>query len=679
MPKVLDEDQLRRKKQLEEKRAARRAAKEEEERKKLEAVVAPDDSEKAADSSPQGPCRLLDLPDEALYDIFAHLSVAELGRLLLTSKSMNQLLSHLRPFWMQSRLQVPTPRTATVGFTNLCASPNDALALLKQSYGGGDTGRVIPKGKYLKQVPNEFLGYARFVEEAVTGHSTLSTGNLSDPILLPRFAEGRFVSVSPEHTLCRVGGDGAQSGPGGSGVASWGVGRRGQLGHGKRQDERIPRRILGLGYGIRIVQVSAGGGLVRVAHSLLLTSTGRVLSFGTGQYGALGHGYSAAKQLPDMLRPQYVEGLSSVRCVCVAAGELHSAVVTSDGDVYTWGDGFCGQLGHADKRPQTSPKQVTHGGLEDECVASIACGSRHTLAVTEDGEVFSWGLGHFGVLGRAYTPFDYDADAAVQAFAAGGEDGVLPGPIGQAPIPEEGPVVADEELLVAPAVRDFAAELAAHLDLIANLSLDDSSNQCIPQPIESLRHVRVVGASAGHRHSLLLDDQGGLYSFGSGGTGCLGHGDTESQMYPVRVASFDDTRIRQMSAGVDMSMAVSTTGEVYAWGKTAGGRIGLPEGSNVTLPRQVSHSGPAVDVECGYVHSVIVGLDGTLTVCGHVGLGEEADGRRDDELEGPQSIPNFNIWHRLPPPREEVVQTARWKKYGKYEVKGRSQMMEESA
>lgn len=149
----------------------------------------------------------------------------------------------------------------------------------------------------------------------------------------------RFASVSPEHTLCRVGG-GEKSGGGGSGVASFGVGKRGQLGHGKRVDEKKPRMLLGgIGYGIRIVQVSAGGGLVRVAHSLLLTATGRVLSFGTGQYGALGHGYSGGKQLPDVLRPQYIEALSGVRCIGISAGELHSAAVSVDGDVYTWGDG----------------------------------------------------------------------------------------------------------------------------------------------------------------------------------------------------------------------------------------------------------------------------------------------------------------------------------------------------
>lgn len=74
----------------------------------------------------------------------------------------------------------------------------------------------------------------------------------------------------------------------------------------------------GIGYGIRIVQVSAGGGLVRVAHSLLLTSTGKVLSFGCAQYGQLGHGYSSGKQLPDTLRPKYVEDLMRYRCTCVS-------------------------------------------------------------------------------------------------------------------------------------------------------------------------------------------------------------------------------------------------------------------------------------------------------------------------------------------------------------------------
>jgi alpha-tubulin suppressor-like RCC1 family protein len=533
--------------------------------------------------------------------------------------------------------------------------------------------------KQCKEYVNEFVSYARFLDEAVSGYATQNYGGRK-PTQLPSCVNGRFVSVSPEHSLCRVGGDGS-SGAGGSGVASWGVGKRGQLGHGKREDVSHPLRHMGgLGYGIRIVQVSAGGGLVRVAHSLLLTSTGRVLSFGTGQYGALGHGYSGGKQLPDVLRPQYIKALSGLRCVCVSAGELHSAAITSDGDCYTWGDGFCGQLGHGDKRPQTLPLQVMKGDLQDECVATVSCGARHTLAVTEEGEVFSWGLGHFAVLGRSYTSFDHSSDTAVRSFVGDGEDepavaaDVAPAMGGPAEAPAANAAAAAGGTMTA------AEELIAHLFMLANLTLDDSSDQCIPKVIDSLQGIKIVGASAGHRHSLLLDERGGLYSCGAGITGCLGHGDNHSQMVPLRIQQFDDEQVRimQVSAGVDMSMAVSTTGEVFAWGKTDKGRLGLGiENRLVTLPRKVSVESDgepikAVDVECGYVHSIVVGLNGTIHLCGKVGINGELDGEAGQGL--PSQIEDFNIWHRTPEPKV-IVKKERWKKLNTYEVKGKAKMM----
>ena len=320
-------------------------------------------------------------------------------------------------------------------------------------------------------------------------------------------------------------------------------------------------------------------------------------------------------------------------------------------------------------------------GLEDEVVSSVSCGARHTIAVTEDGEAFTWGLGHFGALGRSFTPFDYDADTAVVAFA--GADEVIP-PAGfqdavRPPI--------NVELQETPRNRD--AELAAHLDLIANLSLDDSSNQCIPKKVDSLDGIKIVGSSAGHRHSLLLSADGALYSFGTGKNGCLGHGDTQSQMFPMRIASFDEegVKIMQMSAGVDNSMAVATNGNCYAWGKSDGGRIGLRYEGNVTYPRRVTISSPsgsaikAVDVECGYVHAVIVGLNGTLHMCGGVGLDGAADGQvqdnENDEIGPPRQVPDFNVWHRQAEPMESSEKKERWQKLGKYEVKGRTKAMQE--
>eukprot|EP00566_Odontella_aurita_P005079 CAMPEP_0113530608 /NCGR_PEP_ID=MMETSP0015_2-20120614/3039_1 /TAXON_ID=2838 /ORGANISM="Odontella" /LENGTH=624 /DNA_ID=CAMNT_0000429359 /DNA_START=653 /DNA_END=2529 /DNA_ORIENTATION=- /assembly_acc=CAM_ASM_000160 len=513
----------------------------------------------------------------------------------------------------------------------------------------------------------------------------------------PPQVNGRYASCSPEHTLCRVGGAGAQRGAGGSGVSSWGVGKRGQLGHGKREDEAIPRMLVGgIGYRVRVVQVSAGGGLVRVAHSLLLTESGRVLSFGMAQYGQLGHGYSAGKQLSDEMRPRYIDALSGVRVTCVSAGELHSAVCTSDGDVYTWGDGFCGQLGLGNKRPQLLPVQVEAGGLEDECVSAVSCGNRHTLCVTDEGEVFSFGLGHFGALGRAFTPFEYDADAAIGDM--GGEDGEMMPPPGAA-MPAAAPPMGQNVAEVAHIAQQddlgfMSEETRAHLDLLANLTLDDSSDQCIPTVIDSLEGIRIMGASAGHRHSLFLDSRGNIYSCGAGMFGELGHGDFLRQEFPTMIKEFaqSNQKVLQMSAGVDMSMAVTTSGDVYGWGKADDGRLGLGlEKNNVPIPRRVVVPGrdgdaatKAVDVECGYVHSVVVALDGTVHVCGGVGTDGRDDGQYNEEDLGdgsmagrPVPLSDFNIWHRIPEPKEKKS-TKRWKKYGKYEVKGRAGMMSEA-
>jgi Regulator of chromosome condensation (RCC1) repeat len=504
------------------------------------------------------------LPDVVLSHIYTYLCAADLGQVCSrTSRRFYQSFNETVVCvpWLLAHLSSGSwSRSNDYRTIRLAESQDDVLQLLQQSYGGGNTGRVpvrrIPGQKVAP--PLEFVSFAQFIQEGVSGHGTLTNtaGRRKTHTLLPRHVEGRLVAVSPEHSLLRV--SGVYGGFGS--VASHGIGRRGQLGHGYRRDCAIPTL---LPLPVRIVQIAAGGGLVRVAHSLFLTSTGAVLSCGTGQYGATGHGYNAAHQLPDVLRPTLVQALRHERCIAVAAGELHSAAVTEQGDVYSWGDGFCGQLGHADKRPQVLPKQVM--ALGEEIVVQVSCGSRHTVMVTDEGLCYSCGLGHFGVLGRAYTPFEYDADAAVVAFpqrlplpnheddAAAMSDvttTVTPQRIAARVASIAGVGEADAAALVDEAHEQArnhdhegddsvsleertrkereAEELLAHLDMIANLTLDDSSNQCIPLVIESLQGVNIVAASAGHRHSLFLDAQGRVYSCGSGVSGCLGHGDCQS-------------------------------------------------------------------------------------------------------------------------------------------------------
>eukprot|EP00584_Thalassiosira_punctigera_P025947 CAMPEP_0172578848 /NCGR_PEP_ID=MMETSP1067-20121228/138945_1 /TAXON_ID=265564 ORGANISM="Thalassiosira punctigera, Strain Tpunct2005C2" /NCGR_SAMPLE_ID=MMETSP1067 /ASSEMBLY_ACC=CAM_ASM_000444 /LENGTH=724 /DNA_ID=CAMNT_0013371553 /DNA_START=21 /DNA_END=2195 /DNA_ORIENTATION=+ len=649
----------------------------------------------------------LSLPVDALAKVLRYLPAREWGALSLTCTGINRVLGGCRAAHVSSRVmrredgegkQSSCGSMCLVGGLRLCGGRKEAQEIIARSLaGGGETGRLITKKMKRSNKQNdsgdvdcdEYPGYARFVEEATIGYSAMQCSRTA---LFPTHLQGRFVSCSPEHTLLRMGGGGdTSSGPGGSGCCTWGVGARGQLGHGKREDEAEPRMLLGkIGWGVRIVQVAAGGGLVRVAHSLLLTSTGRVLSFGTAQYGQLGHGYDAGKQLSDCLRPRYIDALKDEKCICVAAGELHSGAVTIDGDVYTWGEGFCGQLGLGDRRPHLLPEQVTLGGLEDECVSNMSCGCRHTLVTTEEGEVFSWGLGRFGVLGRSYTDFTYQNDVGM-VVPEGDEGHVQGAAANPPPMPAAAMdtvvVVANGGAVVAEMNVEGVNALMESLEAL-NLTLDDPSDQCYPKVIDSLQGFRAVGVCAGHRHSMILDEHGGLYTFGSGASGALGHGDFIGQEYPMKVMEFDNKRVRihQMSAGVDISMAVSTEGTVYAWGKATNGRLGLGmEDRGITLPNTVEvgdEAFKAVDVECAYVHSLIVGLDGSVYQCGGVGTDGRDDGQQDVEsaeglLGSPVMLSGYNIWHRVAEPKAAKVAKQQWTKYGKYELKGRSKMMEE--
>ena len=92
--------------------------------------------------------------------------------------------------------------------------------MIEQSLQGGDTGRIIPRKKKNANTSDEFVAYARFIDEVVHGHLPLGfrEDGRKTPAMAPRFVNGRFVSVSPEHSLCRAGGDGQKCGAGGSGV-----------------------------------------------------------------------------------------------------------------------------------------------------------------------------------------------------------------------------------------------------------------------------------------------------------------------------------------------------------------------------------------------------------------------------------------------------------------------------
>ncbi len=133
---------------------------------------------------------------------------------------------------------------------------------------------------------------------------------------------------------------------------------------------------------------------------------------GQGSYSELGLG----KGRNSADKPTLVEGIPPVRSV--AMGEYFTVAVTEEGDVYTWGKGgnffSPGALGHGNSKDQHTPALVK--ALEGINVEQIAAGQAHALALTEDGRVFSWGSGEFGRLGHGDAS-NMDTPTQIVAFA----------------------------------------------------------------------------------------------------------------------------------------------------------------------------------------------------------------------------------------------------------------------
>ena len=170
-------------------------------------------------------------------------------------------------------------------------------------------------------------------------------------------------------------------------VYSFGSGLFGQLGHGDIGHLLLPKLVEAM-RGKKVVQVSAGR-----LHSLVLTESGEVYSFGDGFQGQLGHGDNKRQTLPKL-----IEAMRGKKVVQVSAGTYHSLVLTESGEVYSFGDGLQGQLGHGDTDNQTLPKLIE--AMQDKEVAQISAGFLHSLLLTENHEVYSFGHGESGNLGH---------------------------------------------------------------------------------------------------------------------------------------------------------------------------------------------------------------------------------------------------------------------------------------
>ena len=192
-------------------------------------------------------------------------------------------------------------------------------------------------------------------------------------------------------------------------VWAWGNGRRHALGLDGTATHARPMRValadpLDPNKTARAVQVACGGG-----HTLVLTAAGDVLAWGDDARGQLGIGgalegvrYARVPRHVAALAPR---SLAPDAVVAVRAGDEHSAALTRNGTLYTWGRNNNSQLGHgsASTDDVTSPHALELGAAAagpNRRVTDASLGSAHSVVLLDDGRALAFGQGKSGALGQ---------------------------------------------------------------------------------------------------------------------------------------------------------------------------------------------------------------------------------------------------------------------------------------
>ncbi|MCL1904681.1 MAG: hypothetical protein FWG19_00975, partial [Methanomassiliicoccaceae archaeon] len=353
--------------------------------------------------------------------------------------------------------------------------------------------------------------------------------------------------------------------------------------------------------------VAAGG-----AHSLALKSDGTVWTWGYNSDGQLGDGTRTDRTKPVQVKGPggsgYLTGVTAI-----AAGSNHSMALKEDGTVWAWGYDLYGQLGDGDSGTEankSTPVQVKDqngtGYLTD--VKAIAAGELHSMALKDDGTLWTWGFNFQGQLGDGTSGLS--ANKSTPAL-----------------------VLSDVRAIAASGTRSVALKNDGMVYAWGDYTVT-------PTQVSGLSDVTAI--ATGERYSIALKNDGTVWAWGNNFYSQLGNGTTNNSNTPVQVKEESDfgflTNVKIIAAGPQHSMALKNDGTVWAWGYNINGQLGdgtSGPSANKSTPVPVLTDVKAIATGGGLTgynitnnngHSIAVKNDGTVWAWGANEKGNLGDG-----------------------------------------------------
>uniref|UniRef100_A0A674IPB3 HECT and RLD domain containing E3 ubiquitin protein ligase 4 n=1 Tax=Terrapene triunguis TaxID=2587831 RepID=A0A674IPB3_9SAUR len=335
----------------------------------------------------------------------------------------------------------------------------------------------------------------------------------------------------------------------------WGNASFGQLGLGgideeivlepRKSDFFLNKKVRDVGCGLR--------------HTVFVLDDGTVYTCGCNDLGQLGHEKSRK-------RPEHVGALDAQNIVSVSCGEAHTLALNDKGQVYAWGLATDGQLG----LPGTEeciriPRNIK--SLSDIQIMQVACGYCHSLALSKGSEVYSWGQNKYGQLGIGY---EFKKQTSPQLIKS-----LLGIPFAQ---------------IAAGGAHSFVLTLSGAIfgwgrNKFGQLGLNDENDRYVPNLLKSLRSQKIIHICCGEDHTAALTKEGGVFTFGAGGYGQLGHNSTSHEINPRKVFELMGSIVTQIACGRQHTSAfVPSSGRIYSFGLGGNGQLGTGSTSNRKSP-----------------------------------------------------------------------------------------------
>ena len=338
-----------------------------------------------------------------------------------------------------------------------------------------------------------------------------------------------------------------------------------------------PESSLGMGYG----------------HTLAVTDTGSLYSWGSNFFGQLGLGNKTAKLTPTKVG-------TAKEWKVVESGSNHSHAINATGELWAWGCNNSGQLGTGTTKDADTPVRV--GTAKDW--KFLNTGSSTTFAINLKGELWGWGNNNGSQLGDGTALWSSSPKriAPQQKWATVASGGYHT--LG----------ITSEGLLYAWGNNNSG-------------QLGDGTKIVRPLPVQISPETSWTAVSAGMYHSVALNKGGELYIWGNGSEGQLGTGQAKANfLAPTRLGTKKDWTA--VACGDYHTLALNKSGELWGWGLNGYGQLGNTTDTNKYAPTLVSSAAKweAVDAKCN--QTIAVSVDSELYSWGYnddgqLGLGHK--------------------------------------------------------